>query len=547
MKRKFYYLLSIVILFTSCEISNSEINADLDEINQALTDHESRLSDLEKKMKILERDLIDPATITNLIELVNNLESKNYVVSYSQIVEDGEIVGNDLIFADGTKIFINNVTHAIFDIGHYYPDSNNWYFRINGEYLLDDKGLPIKVGNAYPVLGITDNPDIVTPSDVVSPAFINPNKDYYWVLNGKALKTIDGDYAKVILNNSNIPIISMEYFEGALCWKVNGDWLMYNHSQIPVSNEAKNAQITIGYDNNVGYLKINNDWLLQNNKRIPVPITIKNNELTISWEDGKYYWKIDNVWVLDENNNKIPAIYDGPNGENGLTMKVVVKDGNAYWGYEDGSLPYFEGKPILVNIGTVIPVFTFVDGILKVEVAGKTTNLIDIDEDIIKKAVSKTPSVYYANTMYYLKTVDDVLIPLSKNKFILDNTYYTLSAENSHFIRKDPKLFKTDDLIKFTVPINFIITKDFSIDYKIDVISFGGNNQTAIPYLPKGEKSKFVLLENGYNTIEVPIELSLKIGNPVNQLSITNLIILLNFKDNMVFTIYYNGLDLIWN
>lgn len=175
---------------------------DIDEIREELQKQDERLAALEQWQKSVNTDIL------SLQDLIEALESKNFITSVTPVMDGTEEVGYTIAFQTGNPITIK---HG--------KDGQN-----------GDPG-------ATPQIGVAK--DDTNPTD----------ENYYWTV-----KIGDGEPAFILDGNNKIPVtggpgaaghtpvLSVADNNGVLCWQVDGNWLLDASQQpVPATGEQGDA------------------------------------------------------------------------------------------------------------------------------------------------------------------------------------------------------------------------------------------------------------------------------------------------------------------
>lgn len=122
--KKFVLLFLGLVLMTSCY--------DDSELWNSISDHDERIDKLEWICSQMNTN------ISSLQEIVDALQEKDFVVSTSPIVEDGEEIGYTIKFTSGKSITIYHGISPI--IGVRLLGDGKYYWTVNGEWVRDASG-----------------------------------------------------------------------------------------------------------------------------------------------------------------------------------------------------------------------------------------------------------------------------------------------------------------------------------------------------------------------------------------------------------------------
>lgn len=156
-----HLLFSAILLMFGC----AEVDVPV-EVTDRLDDLEDRVTVLEDMCRVLNSD------IAGLRDLVQGLESGDYITDVIPVTEGGVEVGYTIVFAEGDAVNIYHGKDGIDvgtapQIGIRQDTDGGWYWIVNGEWLLDDKGNKVKAAGS-------DGKDGVTP-------LLKIDDDYWYV------------------------------------------------------------------------------------------------------------------------------------------------------------------------------------------------------------------------------------------------------------------------------------------------------------------------------------------------------------------------------
>ena len=204
------FLLSVVLAtslaFTSCQFDDSDIWDKFGEMEESIRDHEQRISALEELCKQMNTN------IEALQTLVDALEKHDYITNISPIREDGKIVGYTISFAYSDTVTIyhgqdgkdgaNGKDGYTPKIGVMKDTDGTYYWTLDGEWLLDDKGNKIQANGVDGADG-TNGSNGINGANGVTPQlkiendywFVSYDNGVTWVQLGKATGNdgIDGE------------------------------------------------------------------------------------------------------------------------------------------------------------------------------------------------------------------------------------------------------------------------------------------------------------------------------------------------------------------
>ena len=152
------FLLSLVIAtslaLTSCQFNDSDIWDKFGEVEESIRDHEQRITTLEELCMRMNTN------ISALQTIVTALQNNDYVTSIIPVQKDGTVIGYTITFTKSQPITIYHGTNGkdgvdgtngedgkdgyTPQIGVAQHTDGAYYWTIDGEWLLDDKGNKIK-------------------------------------------------------------------------------------------------------------------------------------------------------------------------------------------------------------------------------------------------------------------------------------------------------------------------------------------------------------------------------------------------------------------
>ena len=145
MKRIVFAILSMLILASSCHKS----------IWDKLNDHEARITKLEAFCNKLN------TTISSLQDIVNVINSRDYVKDVVPVTENGNVIGYAITFNSHNPVTIYNGKNgedAHTPLIGIKQDGEDWYWTLDGEWILDDSHEKIRAnGGVTPQLKIEDD------------------------------------------------------------------------------------------------------------------------------------------------------------------------------------------------------------------------------------------------------------------------------------------------------------------------------------------------------------------------------------------------------
>ncbi len=182
------FAIALVVVVSSCS------KFDDTPIWDKLNDHESRITALEELCKQMNTN------ITALQTIVEALEKNDYITNVSPVRKDGEIIGYTITFAHSDTITIYNGEDGtdgyVPNIGVMKDVDGIYYWTIDGEWLLDDKGNKIQANGIDGGDGI----DGITPRLKIENDYwyVSYDEGTTWFELGKAsgndgVNGIDGD------------------------------------------------------------------------------------------------------------------------------------------------------------------------------------------------------------------------------------------------------------------------------------------------------------------------------------------------------------------
>ena len=186
------FLLSVVLAstltLTSCQFDDTGIWEKFGEMEESIRDHEQRISALEELCKQMNTN------IEALQTLVNALEKRDYVTNVSEVRSNGEVIGYTISFAYSDTITIYHGQDGkdgangadgkdgyTPQIGVMEDTDGIYYWTLDGEWLLDDKGNKIQANGVNGTNGVT--PQLKIENDYW---YVSYDNDATWVQLGKA-------------------------------------------------------------------------------------------------------------------------------------------------------------------------------------------------------------------------------------------------------------------------------------------------------------------------------------------------------------------------
>ena len=131
-------LLCTGVVVTGC-YDDSDLRDKLGDMNDLLKDHESRLKELERL------SAQQNTNISSLQTIVLALQDKDYVTNVSPIHEGNKVVGYTITFSKSGSVTIyngNDGNSPVMGVKQYAD--HQWYWTVDGEWLLDSKGEKVR-------------------------------------------------------------------------------------------------------------------------------------------------------------------------------------------------------------------------------------------------------------------------------------------------------------------------------------------------------------------------------------------------------------------
>ena len=307
-------LIAVVVVSSCSKYDDTEIWNKLD-------NHENRITAIEELCKQLN------ANISALQTIVEALEKNDYITAVTPIRKEGEIVGYTITFAHSDTITIYHGENGkdgadgtngadgkdgyTPQIGVMKDTDGIYYWTIDGEWLLDGKGLKIKA------IG-TDGADGTDGSNGTD------GKDG---TNGS-----DGTDGK----DGVTPRLKIENGYWYVSYDEGSSWTELGRA---TGNDGANGEVV----------------------HTPLVGVMKD-------VDGMYYWTVDGEWLYDDQGTKIKAVgkdgadgidgsngtdgkdgtngSDGTDGKDGVTPRLKIENGYWYVSYDEGSSWTELGKAI---------------------------------------------------------------------------------------------------------------------------------------------------------------------------------------------------------
>ena len=142
MKKWVYIFLAGFVLLTACHKA----------IWDKLNDHEVRIAKLEAFCNQMNTN------ISSLQTLVNAINARDYVKEVIPITENGLVIGYTISFNSSNPITLFNGKNGEDApaplIGIKQDSDNNWYWTLNGDWILDDNGQKVRADGTTPLLKI---------------------------------------------------------------------------------------------------------------------------------------------------------------------------------------------------------------------------------------------------------------------------------------------------------------------------------------------------------------------------------------------------------
>lgn len=165
----------IFVLFACNQFDDSYI---LDK----LADHEERIEKLELNCRQLNNNIVSIQTI------LESLQNNDYVTSVLPLVEDGDIIGYTMTFSkSGNVVIYHGKDASIPQIAVKQDVDDFWYWTIDGEWVLDDRGNKIKAVGS-------EGKDGVTPMFKIEEGYwcVSYDNGSTWIMMDQAMGE-DGD------------------------------------------------------------------------------------------------------------------------------------------------------------------------------------------------------------------------------------------------------------------------------------------------------------------------------------------------------------------
>ena len=165
--KKHILALSVILIASACS------QYDDSHLKEQLQNHEGRISTLESQYQQLQQN------INSLFEALKALQSNDYVTNVAPIVYNGETLGYTITFSKSAPISIYNGSDGKDGttplIGVKQDTDNNWYWTLNGSWLLDLDGKKVRASG-------TDGSDGLNGDDGITPK-VTIGDDGFWYLS----------------------------------------------------------------------------------------------------------------------------------------------------------------------------------------------------------------------------------------------------------------------------------------------------------------------------------------------------------------------------
>lgn len=345
------------------------------------TDLVNRMGNLEERVSALE-DLCKEmnTNISSLQSIVKALQQNDYIADVTPITEGGATIGYKIAFAYGDPIEIyhgkdgedgkdgkDGQDGQVPIIGVKQDSAGRYYWTLNGEWLLDNKG------NKVPTTGQDgqdgepgkDGDDGIIPQLKIEEGYwyISYDNGLTYSILGKAIgedgKNGDSFFQSVDASESDYVIFTLA--DGTQIKFPT--WYAFEQLQKECNQMNTNIvalQTIVSAIQKMDYVE-GISPLIENGEEVGYTITFTQSG-TIAIYHGKsgvdgidaekpvigvkvdvngvYCWTINGDWLLDENGNKVKATgVDGENGkagEDGITPQLKIEDGYWYISYNNG-------------------------------------------------------------------------------------------------------------------------------------------------------------------------------------------------------------------
>ena len=325
-----------------------DIHAEIDKIN-------ARLDELCQELN---------ENVSSLQTIIDAILQNDFVKEINPVKKDGVVIGYDIIFTQSGKVTIyhgekgetGDDGHSP-QIGMKQDTDGRWYWTIDGEWMLD--------ANNNKVLAVAeDGENGLTPIFEVRDGdwYISYDNGQTWKFYGQATgdKGDKGEQGDSVFSG-------IEYNDQYITLTLVGGKVL----QIPTwASHLLLVDEISRINNNISALQKAVEALQKNDYVTKVtPIEDQDGKVigyVLSFAftgdvsiyhgidgqdghspvvgakmdtDGNWYWTIDDQWLLDKDGNKIRTT-----GDDGLTPKLEIREGDWYISYDDGATWNYYGQ-----------------------------------------------------------------------------------------------------------------------------------------------------------------------------------------------------------
>lgn len=359
----------------------------MNEIDNAINQLDRRVTTLENRCNQMN------STIEGLRQMVETLESHDFIKNIESIYQGGTIIGYTIYFTHSSPITVYNGTDAetpLLGVGQ--GEDGIYYWTV-------------KYPSQEPVF-VTDNYGQRIPTNATTPRLKIENGNWMvtydagetWTILGKAtgedgasfFRSVinQGDYAQFnLLNGTTIELPFWDSYtrlSDALD-KANTNFLSFQRLATNLQKEvyADNVMPIVSGLDTIGYrihLSDGSTYPFYNGTGTNIP-TISARPLAATGNEV-FYWTINYgnsfQWILDEDGNRIQA--NAPEGKP-VKITLLVESGKYYWGVAYGDAPaqflLCDGKKVEASTQAPDPVIKSVvqmtDGVVRITLAGGQT------------------------------------------------------------------------------------------------------------------------------------------------------------------------------
>lgn len=360
----------------------------MNELDNALNQLERRIANLESRCNQMN------STIEGLRQMVETLESHDFIKSVDPLYQGGRIIGYTITFTHAAPITVYNGTDAETPLlGVAQAEDGLYYWTVkypsqDPVFVTDNFGQRIPTNASTPRLKIENGNWMVTydngetwttlgratGEDGASffRSVINQG-DYaqFNLLNGTTIELPYWDSYTTLYNAVEKANKNLESFQ-ALAGSIQKN--VYADNVLPIVS----GRDTVGYSI---HLSDGTTWPLYNGTGTNVPV-ISARPLSATGNEVLYwaisYGKNTFQWILDENGKRIQA--NAPEGQT-VKLTLLIEKGRYYWGVAygdaDAQFLYCDGKKVEASTqapeALVRSVVEIIDGMVRITLADGQT------------------------------------------------------------------------------------------------------------------------------------------------------------------------------